>query len=267
LKDTHYSNSFISFIYAVAVSGAALDGRDDIRAQLKDTLEHHLTLIHSCLLIMSFLFSLYVTCSGAALNVRDDIRAQLKDDGAGVGGINGGGNGSGGGSGSGGGRGSVGGQRGSGAMMATRTHSRSASRAGGAMSRLSIGSRGDNGGGNGDSDSEFGDNNSRDATTSRGGGGGGGGGGDGDDDDVDGDGGGGEKTREPQAALSLALSPDSKLLAAAFFDNAVLVYDTVQFRMLRSLQIHNEGILRVCWATDRRLIVGTTSGSVQVVTL
>ena len=66
-------------------------------------------------------------------------------------------------------------------------------------------------------------------------------------------------------ALTLGLSPDGSLIAAGFFDNTINVYDALKdCELKRQIKVHNDGILCVRWTDNRTLVVGTSTGNVQM---
>ncbi len=67
--------------------------------------------------------------------------------------------------------------------------------------------------------------------------------------------------------MSLSVSADQELLAAAFFDNAIVIYDTNTWDVLRRLCVHNDGIVFVCFFSDYSLLIGCANGAVQQITI
>lgn len=66
-------------------------------------------------------------------------------------------------------------------------------------------------------------------------------------------------------AISLALSDDEKLIAAAYLDNTIGVIDTATFTIRRLLKVHNDGALVVKFVGHHAVLVGSQNGSLQFV--
>ena len=63
----------------------------------------------------------------------------------------------------------------------------------------------------------------------------------------------------------LGVSPDGSLFAAGYFYNTINIYDSLTHELKRPLKIHNDGILCIRFANNRTLLVGTSSGNLQVI--
>jgi WD40 repeat protein len=68
-------------------------------------------------------------------------------------------------------------------------------------------------------------------------------------------------------AIGVALSPDATLIAVAFFDYTVLIYDNANGEIVRILKIHTEGILSIRFQTNRTILLGSVEGQLLLINL
>ena len=65
-------------------------------------------------------------------------------------------------------------------------------------------------------------------------------------------------------ASCLALSPDNTLLAAGYYDNCVMIWNLQSMEVVRVLQVHNQGIFCLVFLHNRTIVVGTSTGHIQL---
>ncbi len=74
----------------------------------------------------------------------------------------------------------------------------------------------------------------------------------------------GAPMRPSSWALSIAFSPDGRVLAAGSLDSTISLYQTATQDLLRQLKVHNDGALCIQFQ-GRQLLISTADGQLQIV--
>lgn len=60
------------------------------------------------------------------------------------------------------------------------------------------------------------------------------------------------QTGHPSGVMSVAFSPDGKILASGSFDNTVKLWDVSTGTELRTLKVHSNGVVSVAFSPEQR---------------